>query len=78
MPRTRTTYSGEARGLAENHRNHTELQLNQKQAIELLRHVAEAISYERGVVIDVHFGRRTRRTGNTVTNLVRVKTPPVQ
>ena len=74
MARKQTTYSGRARGIAVNHQHHTELTLDQKQAIDLLRHIAEAISYERGVVINVHYGRR-RRTDETATHLIRVNTP---
>ena len=72
MARTKTSYSGVARGVAENHKNHTELLLDQQQAIELIRHIAEALRYGRGAVVNVHYGRRT---GRTRTNRVAVKTP---
>ena len=72
MPRKKISHKGAAKGIAENHSNHTELQLDQEQALVLLRHISEALTYERGVIVNVHY---RRRTGSDRRHRVEVKTP---
>jgi hypothetical protein len=75
MPRTRITYSGRARGTVVNpgaYRLTTDIHLDNTQTLDVIRHLSEALSYQKGVLLRAHYGRR--RLGTTPSHLIEIRT----
>lgn len=58
MPPKKNSHKGIARGQAKNYANFTEVEMDNQQASMLMRHLAEALSYQNGVSVRVHYRRR--------------------
>jgi hypothetical protein len=61
MPRKTKSHSGAVRGEVSHDKYCVRAQLNSEDALNLIRHVAEALTYSREVVIEPHWGRRGGR-----------------
>ncbi|MFW6105330.1 MAG: hypothetical protein ACOC7P_01970 [Chloroflexota bacterium] len=57
MPRKKS-HSGIVRGEVVHEKYSARAQLDSEEALNLIRHVAEALTYSDGVVIEPHWGRR--------------------
>lgn len=72
MARKRTTYSGVARGDARNPKPYlAEVLLTNDQALDIIRHLAEALTYKKGVMLTIHWGKKT---GKPPTNRIEIRT----
>lgn len=58
MPRPRERHAGTVRGSVSPGRYMANIQLDHKEALGLIRHVAEALKYSKTVEIEPHWGRR--------------------
>jgi len=58
MPRQKKGYSGAARGEVAHDKHSASVQLDSEEALILIRHIAEALTYSDEVIIEPHWGRR--------------------
>ena len=58
MTRTRQGHSGRIRGEASPEKFKVSVTLDSEAALNLIRHVAEALTYSDKVVVEPHWGRR--------------------
>ncbi len=58
MPRPKSKHLGATRGLVTRNLNHAEIVLTHEEALGLVKQLDEALTFQRGVRMEAHWGRR--------------------